>query len=129
MVKITAPIYTNELCEWLVGTMSSRTFAQNFEFCLEPFISEKTHIFVAMVGIYSFIYFCISIQIQAFLPVMGGFDSKSAGLRMSTHYADPPMFETTRKLSTSRSYNDKARQALPGLGGGAAETSCKIGKC
>ena len=48
---------------------------------------------------------------------------------MSTHYADSPAFETTRKLSTSRSYNDKARDALPGLGGGDGETSCKIGKC
>ena len=54
--------------------------------------------------------------------------SKSAGLRMSHHYADSPRFETTRKLSTARSYNEKARDALPGLGGGALDTSYKNGK-
>jgi hypothetical protein len=52
----------------------------------------------------------------------------SAGLRMSHHYADPPAFETTRKLSTARSYNDKARDALPGLGGGALDTTYRNGK-
>ncbi len=47
---------------------------------------------------------------------------------MSHHYSDSPTFEATRKLSTARSYNDKAREALPGLGGGALDTY-KNGKC
>ena len=48
---------------------------------------------------------------------------------MSHHYPDYPTFETSRKLSTSRSYNDKARDALPGRGGNALDTSYKHGKC
>ncbi|XP_028406984.1 uncharacterized protein LOC114529392 isoform X2 [Dendronephthya gigantea] len=53
--------------------------------------------------------------IQAFLPVMSGDAS------MSHHYSGTPIYDT-RKLSTARSYNDKARDALPGLGGGALDT-------
>lgn len=51
----------------------------------------------------------------------------SGDASLSHHYPGTPTYDT-RKLSTARSYNDKARDALPGLGGGALNTSRINGK-
>lgn len=41
-------------------------------------------------------------------------DAKAPELSMDHHYFSPSMI--TGRISTAKSYNDKAREALPGLG-------------